>query len=396
MMTYDFILFENAYNIENHYKDLSIMARLLKTAGYTVAIADVFKEDKLCSIDGIPHIQVPIGRARRYNELKLYRKKKNIIQKQLQQILLDIYLFRVTRYLSRFTKNIYMGSWMMGLPLFFLHFLDKNTNYYMWGLRSATMLYWHDSIWSKGALFSYIYARIAKKKNNLFIVVSNHIIKKEFIENIGVPASRLIVRPERCVEKENKIVPLSKEELHILTIGTLRPFKHVEFALDALRILNNNKIFYTIAGRCKDDNGYEKMIEDKMIGVPNVTRINRFIPDEEYELLMKNCDVLLLCDGTQKSCASNGTMSEALLHGKPIIAPDFNPFKYEVENYNVGVLYEYQNVNSLTNVLNNMLEEGTYKYIKPLTEYQKKFLFSEVACSLREQIEKQNDKNKKK
>ena len=38
---YDFVLFENAYDIENHYKDLSLLAKILKKAGYTVAIANV-------------------------------------------------------------------------------------------------------------------------------------------------------------------------------------------------------------------------------------------------------------------------------------------------------------------------------------------------------------------
>ena len=44
-MKYDFVLFENLFSVENHYKDLGILVTLLKEAGYKVAIADAFKED---------------------------------------------------------------------------------------------------------------------------------------------------------------------------------------------------------------------------------------------------------------------------------------------------------------------------------------------------------------
>ena len=55
-MKYDFILFENAYDLENHYIDLSLFASLLKKMGYSVAIANVFKESDLCCDSSIPHI----------------------------------------------------------------------------------------------------------------------------------------------------------------------------------------------------------------------------------------------------------------------------------------------------------------------------------------------------
>lgn len=386
-MKYDFVLFENAYNIENHYKDLCILASLLKEAGYNVAFADVFKEDKLCNVDGIPHIQLPIKRPSRYSELRQYREHHSKFINQWNEFLLDIYLYRVTHYLAKLSKAVYLGSWMMGLPLIFLFCLNRYTNFYLWGLRSITLLYWRDSIWSKGGLFSKCYYYLARNKSNLFIVVSNDLIKDEFLNNVGVPEGHIILRPERIINEPTRVKPSNKGELHLLTIGTLRPFKHVEFALDALRLLNNKKIYYTIAGRCKDDNGYELMISDRMSGVPNVTRINKYLDDEEYERLMSSCDALLLCDGDQLSCASNGTMSEALLHGKPIIAPNFNPFKYEVETFGVGALYEYENIDSLAETLLLFLKGGTEKYMKSLEVYQNGYLFKNVSLSLRDQIE---------
>lgn len=57
-MIYDFVLFENFNQAINHYKDICIIARLLQSSGYSVAIADVFAEAEYCKVEGVPHISV--------------------------------------------------------------------------------------------------------------------------------------------------------------------------------------------------------------------------------------------------------------------------------------------------------------------------------------------------
>ena len=214
-------------------------------------------------------------------------------------------------------------------------------------------------------------------------------IKNEFVDEVGIEERRLILRPERYIEESRVAKGLGQKgnSLHLLFIGTLRPFKNVEFCINALKKLNNDHIKYTIAGRCKNDKQYNDKIAMLSSELPNVNRIDRYISDEEYERLMSDCDFLVLCDKKQKSCASNGTMTEALLHGKPIIAPDFNPFKYEVENNGVGYIYKYGDVDSLVKVILLGLEKGAEPFDECIRRSQEDYLKTNVCYNLKKQIE---------
>ena len=77
---YDFILFEQLYTVQNHYKDLANIVVLLNSAGYKVAIADVFKEADLCKVDGVPHISLNIKCPKEYKEVHTFYKKNHMKQ----------------------------------------------------------------------------------------------------------------------------------------------------------------------------------------------------------------------------------------------------------------------------------------------------------------------------
>lgn len=386
---YDFILFEQLYTVQNHYKDLVNFASLLKDAGYRVAFADVFKEAELCKVDGIPHISLDIKCPREFKELRTFFEKESFLKKVFLRIRKDIYIYKVIKCLNEKTLNIYAGSMTLDTPMFFMRAFRHDRHYYMWTLRSANFLKWKDSRITPNSFVSKSLYKSIHKYDNLRLVVSNELIKKEFEEQVGIKSSRLILRPERVISKKN-IVPgkgIKGKSLNLLFIGTLRPFKNVEFCIEALKKLNNTDITYTIAGRCKLDNRYNEKIGKLATELSNVRRIDRYIPDEEYEKLMNECDFLLLGDKKQASCASNGTMTEALLHGKPIIAPNFNPFKYEIEKYNVGLLYEYGNIDSLCDTINLAMQRGVDEFRDKLLTYQEMFLRSIIVSRIKEQIE---------
>lgn len=388
-MKYDFVLFEHLYNVQNHYKDLSNLAILLKTAGYKVAIADAFMEADLCQIDGIPHISLDIKCPKEFKTPRTYEPQKSALRKFYDRIRKDIYMYRVIKILNSVALNIYAGSLTLATPVFFMNAFNKSkTTYYMWALRSSHVLNWKKGIRTFSSFVSkLLYDRIFKY-GNLRLLISNQLIRREFEEKVGIDQNRLILRPERFITKKipNNYVKSTGSKLHLLFIGTLRPFKNVEFCIESLKQLNNPNISYTIAGRCKTDEVYNKKIERLIEGMHNVYRIDRYIPEEEYNRLIKECDFLILCDKTQASCASNGTMSEALLMGKPIIAPDINPFKYEVETYGVGYLYKYGDIDSLCSVLLRAQEQGVELFQERLASYQDMFMLDRVADDLKKQI----------
>lgn len=394
-MKYDFVLFENLYLIENHYKDLCIIAEILKKAGYTVAFADVFKEDSLCKVEGIPHITFKRKALKHFCKVRANTDTLPRIFRYYMRYRQGHQLRYVINQLRGVTKNVYVGSLTLATPTLFIRYFNNETNYYFWGLRASSLLGWKKNFFGYSYFISKKFFGYITKRKNIRLFVSNELIKHEFVKDLGIEPFRLILRPERMIKvKPVMMMNIDRNDsLHLLTIGTLRPFKQVEFCLDALRELNDPRIYYTIAGRSKDINGYEEMIEERMKSVHNVTRINRYIPDDEYRVILESCDFLVLCDGIQDSCASNGTMSEALLMGKPIIAPNFNPFKNEVDFFGVGLLYEYQSINSLKDRIKEAFIKRPSYFYPYLSVYQNLFLEDKVINDIKNQIEDSNNEN---
>lgn len=391
-MKYDFLLLEHLYTVENHYKDLGILAHLLKKVGFKVAIVDVFKEAELCKVGDIPHLSLDIDCPELFRTLKTYTKKRSGWVNLYYRVRKDIYLYKILKRLKGMAPNIYLGSMTLATPAFFFNAFDSNTNYFMWALRSSYVLNWKND---KIGLFHFISKALYKnihKHKNLNLIVSNKLIKDEFVEHVGVEQNRIVLRPERVIKEKCLIEGKKNKEnsLSLLFIGTLRPSKNVEFCIEAIKRLNDKRITYTVAGRCKSDKKYSEKISKLSENVQNVYRIDRFIPNEEYEELIRNCDFLILCDKKESSCASNGTMSEALLHGKPIIAPDYDPFKYEVEKYGVGILYQHNDVDSLCETILTALNKGTDPFKENILSYQENFIEGSVVCKLKEQL-KEND-----
>lgn len=381
---YDFILFENVHKLENHYIDLGNLARLLSDAGYKVAFAHVFKERQQVKESGIDFVEL---RFKCPNFL-IRKRNHNSVTAHILRFFCSIYLIYTVYALRNKSRNFYVGSLTLGTPILWLLTLPKKKNYFIWGLRCHYLETWKRNRFSLYGFYSWSLYRIITKRKQIKLILSHQIIKEEFITRLKIDEKRIIVRPERFLHDDIKQGEMKPHEgINLLTIGTLRRSKHVEYVLDALRKLNSKDIKYVIAGRCKNDPAYEAMISEKSEGVPGVVRINRFIEDDEYEVLMNECDYLVLCDQPEPSCSTNGTMAEALLHGKPIIAPNFNPYKYEVEKFGVGRLYQYKNEESLCNVLDSIQREKTAILNSNILDYQRHLHISHIVEHLKCQLD---------
>ena len=72
---YDFILFETFYG--NHYKDMLMIAELLKDSGYKIAIAGLYQEDVLKRDGRFPMLSV---RAKCNAKIEPSRSKSSLIR----------------------------------------------------------------------------------------------------------------------------------------------------------------------------------------------------------------------------------------------------------------------------------------------------------------------------
>jgi glycosyltransferase involved in cell wall biosynthesis len=79
-------------------------------------------------------------------------------------------------------------------------------------------------------------------------------------------------------------------------------------------------------------------------------------------------------------------MNEALLMNKPIIAPNFNPYKYYIEKYSIGILYNEDSLDDLANAIKIAKKIGPRIFYRNIKEYQKSLLYDNVKVFFSENI----------
>lgn len=385
---YDFVLFENQYAYDGHYKEVANFARQLKKAGYSVAIADVFKESHYCQVDGVPHIAFEKKAPEYFTDLRWAIEKKGILKKIKLRIQHSLYLRYVLKQIMPICDRIYMGALVYNTPLGIWPLFQKGKQFYFWGIRSYIVLQWKKSgLFSASGLISrFFYSRL-QKQGNVNLICSNNAIKEEFEQEAQIARDRLIVRPERTVQSVNVPVIRQDGKLRLLSIGTTRSTKNIHRILEALKLANNANVNYTIAGASPYEDGYESIIETAMGGVKNVVRINRFLSEQEYEDYLNECDFVISCEGKQATNISSGTLMEALLHGKPVIGPNHNTYYDEIHGNGVGLIFDIDNIQSLADAINQACDSGVGPYVDNLIAYQEKFLEDKVVKDLKKQLE---------
>lgn len=378
MKKYDFVLFENS-RIVNHYKDLEILAQILQKANYTVAIADVFEEKMYCNDSSIEHIPVPENIFKPFG----HKRNKNVIVGQIYRLQLNAYLKRVASFLRGKARAFYVGSLFLNTPIGWIDKLGEDTPVLFWGLRSVVFSA-KMNLSLSGLLSRYLNRRLLPKANIKYIV-SDALIRDEFI-SCGISADNIIIKPERLIPEQVSHIFISNGKLNLLSIGAIREKKKVEQCIDAIHNLNDSDLVYTIAGKSKND-VIEGKITQHSEGVNGIVRQNKRLTEEEYEDCFEHCDFLMICDAFMGSTSSSGTMNDALLRGIPVIAPDHNPFKYYVETYNIGILYEFGNIDSLCNAIQLAKNRGGGHYSYNIAIYQNLFIEDKVCLSIKRDLE---------
>ena len=357
---YDFIIFEHS-GIRNHFVDLCAIGHLLRDSGFKVAIANVTSEAKECATADFPILDLQV-------HPDSYKNK-------------TAYMKAVIAELSPKTKYFYAGSILSSTSLTWLKYVPKDQKIFLWALRSFFFIFYKRLHISRSCpvdmIRAFRNARITKELSNVCFFVSDPIIRNEFIA-LGYAPWRLVIRPERTTTGLKPIKPTHNDPLSLLSIGALREEKRVDLCIEALNTLKDSSLHFTIAGKAYETHGYDRKLEKLSCDNPYITRISYRLNDGEYKELISNCDYLVLCDEKQPSCVTNGTMAEALLAGKPIIAPNYNPYRYIVEKYKVGLLYELHDQNSLISTLRQAKYTSPSVFADGIMQYQKDFMYDTV------------------
>lgn len=365
---YDFIIFEHT-GLRNHMVDLCNVGQLLIDSGFKVAIANVTNEGELCSGSGIKILNLIVKR-------ESFRSSSS-------------YMKAVIKELSPITKNFYVGSILSYTSLAWLKYVPPHHKVLLWALRSFFFTQYRRLRLSRTYPLDFVHSIynswVIRKRKNIYLFVSDTIIRDEFVD-LGYERERLIVRPERTAKEMHPVKQRNNTPLTLLSIGALRPGKRLDLCIDALEAIGGSDFRLVIAGKAYTINGYDKKLEARSGRCPLVTRIPHRLSAEEYDKLVADCDYLVLCDEKQPSCVTNGTMAEALLMGRPIIAPNYNPYKFIIEKYGVGILYEMYNKESLKNALLQAKETVPSEFSVGISNYQQDFMYNSVVSKFKEEI----------
>ena len=184
------------------------------------------------------------------------------------------------------------------------------------------------------------------------IFVHTQKMKEELCQDFGVAekAVTVIRHPINNAFPDTKLTPadakrrlgLENDEKAILFFGRIRPYKGIEYLLDAFRLLSTDeqaKYRLIVAGEPKK--GSEEYLHEIQQSIKRdfnqgqvILRI-QFIPDEEMELYLKGADVLVL---PYKEIFQSGVLFLAYSFGLPVVATDVGSFREEIVEGSTGFL----------------------------------------------------------
>lgn len=390
MEHYDFILFENYHLASNHKYDLFLIARLLKSKGLNVAVLDIYHEDKDDEKESIPiiHLQskaeIPNDRWQNVHKSK-FLSLLCFVRYLWQQ---HFYMKNVLAEIEPLTDRFYCGSYHIGMSRVFMR--SKKICYY-WGLRSARMTnFW--SYFRKNPINAIRMMQLRNafmKNDSQCLFVSNDIIKGEF-ERLGVPCSRLVIREERCIDElGNPEYEQMSQEFSLLTIGMLRKEKRIDYTIHEFLKARMPNWKYVLAGKGRGN--YENAIENAAVGHDNIIRINEFMDYDRFYKLIRESHFVVFADEKQKSCVTNGTMMEALVNYRPIIAPNYEPYRSYIEKYGIGIMFDPEIPGDLTKAMKEAERKGSISFRERIELFLHTIGFRQVASNLYEQL--YNQKN---
>jgi len=186
--------------------------------------------------------------------------------------------------------------------------------------------------------------------NHMF--VHTHKMKDELCQDFDVPGNRVTVirHPVNDAFPDTELTPaeakqclgLRDDEKAVLFFGRIRPYKGIEYLLDAFRLLSADRqanYRLVIAGEPKkgsEDYLHEiqELVKRDFTQGQVIQKI-QFIPDEEMELYLKAGDVLVL---PYKEIFQSGVLFLAYSFGLPVVATDVGSFREEIIEGRTGFL----------------------------------------------------------
>ena len=167
-------------------------------------------------------------------------------------------------------------------------------------------------------------------------------VADEAVTVIRHPINDAFPDTELTPEEAKRSLGLREEEKAILFLGRIRPYKGIEYLLDAFKqLLSDEQANYRLILAGEPKKGSEEYLQEIRRSAETefdrgriISRI-QFIPDEEMEVYLKGADVLVL---PYKEIFQSGILFLAYSFGLPVVATDVGSFREEIVEGSTGFL----------------------------------------------------------
>ena len=210
------------------------------------------------------------------------------------------------------------------------------------------------------------------------ILVHTQKMKTELCQDFDVAekAVTVIRHPVNDAFPDTELTPaeakrrlgLRDDEKAILFFGRIRPYKGIEYLLNAFRLLlADEQANYRLIVAGEPKKGSEEYLHEIRQSVARdfkqgqvILRI-QFIPDEEMELYLKGADVLVL---PYKEIFQSGVLFLAYSFGLPVVATDVGSFREEIVEGSTGFLCKPGDPADLAKAIETYFASDLFKNLK--------------------------------
>lgn len=192
-------------------------------------------------------------------------------------------------------------------------------------------------------------------------------VAEKAITVIRYPINNALPESELTSAEAKRRLGLSEGEKVILFFGRIRPYKGIEYLLDAFRLLVTDKqAKYRLIVAGEPKKGSEQYLHEIQTSITRhfdegqvILRI-QFIPDEEMELYLKGADVLVL---PYKEIFQSGILFLAYSFGLPVVATDVGSFRDDIIEGSTGFLCKPGDPIELAKAVERYFASDLYKYL---------------------------------
>jgi glycosyltransferase involved in cell wall biosynthesis len=209
----------------------------------------------------------------------------------------------------------------------------------------------HNVIDHEAAFWKVGLSRRALFQGNAFLV---HTASEKARLSQLVPGARVTVHSHPVYHQfpsAKKKLP-HRARLELLFFGFVRTYKGLDILLEAMRYLEKEDIFLTIAGEWWGENSFLRALMSNDRLSARVEVIDRYVSEQEAAEYFYRADLVVL---PYRSATGSGVIPLAYHYGKPVIASRISGIEEAVVDGETGRLCEPENPYALAEVIREFL-----------------------------------------